>query len=258
MVNVIVNVVLVLFGLVFLVCWAHYRRQVSAFKGLGLGIVALYLVVNVLAILLGLELAIDNAFELVALSLIDLFRLYVTVTLGCYCTWQLGHPVFPLVTGQWNVSKTESSKPSLGAYVFSVGAVVAGSVAFTYILLLITPSDASAGLVGASYPSPLLSVLASFGPDLREEVIFRLGVQSFLAWALKWRGSRYWLVIVLTAALWSMAHVNAMELYWIKLIQVFPLGLALGWLNRKYGTESSILAHGTINLLLELLLSPLT
>lgn len=258
MVNVIVNVVLVLFGIAFLVCWVRYRREVSAFRGLGLGIVALYLVVNVLAILLGLELTTDNAFELVALLSIDLFRLYVTVTLGCYCTWQLGYPVFPLMTGQWNVSETESSKPSLGAYVFSVGAIVVGSVAFTYILFLITPSGASASLVGTSYSSPLLSVLASFGPDLREEVIFRLGIQSFLAWVLKWRDSRYWLVVVLTAALWSMAHVNAMEFYWVKLVQVFPLGLALGWLNRKYGTESSILAHGSINLLLELFLSPLT
>jgi membrane protease YdiL (CAAX protease family) len=36
-----------------------------------------------------------------------------------------------------------------------------------------------------------------------------------------------------------------------------PLGLALGWLYRRHGTESTIMAHTLFNLLGALVLAPL-
>ncbi len=67
----------------------------------------------------------------------------------------------------------------------------------------------------------------------------------------------YATAIVLTAALWSLGHVGALNPDWVKLAQIFPLGLALGWLYRRQGTESTIMVHALFNVLGGLVLSPL-
>jgi membrane protease YdiL (CAAX protease family) len=83
-----------------------------------------------------------------------------------------------------------------------------------------------------------------------EELIFRLGIQSFLVKYLKLEGARYWIAILITSALWTLGHVGGLDPEWVKLAQVFPVGLMLGWLFRKYGVESTILAHGLFNVVL--------
>ena len=90
-----------------------------------------------------------------------------------------------------------------------------------------------------------------------EELIFRLGIQNYLGAKLIKRRYGYASAIVLTAALWSMAHVGSLNPDWVKLAQIFPLGLALGWLYRRQGTESTIMAHALFNVLGGLVLSPL-
>ena len=83
-----------------------------------------------------------------------------------------------------------------------------------------------------------------------EEVIFRLGIQNFLAKNLNLRDSRYWIAIVITTGIWALAHANMLDPEWVKLVQVFPIGLALGFLFRKYGLEICILTHMTFNLVM--------
>ena len=77
--------------------------------------------------------------------------------------------------------------------------------------------------------------------------MFRLGIQSYLAKQLRLTGGRYWIAIVLSSALWSLAHANILNPAWVKIVQVFPLGLALGYLMRRYGLEACLLAHGGFN-----------
>ncbi len=90
-----------------------------------------------------------------------------------------------------------------------------------------------------------------------EELIFRLAIQNYLGAKLRQRRYGYATAIVLTAALWSLGHVGALNPDWVKLAQIFPLGLALGWLYRKQGTESTMMVHGLFNVLGALVLSPL-
>jgi len=96
-------------------------------------------------------------------------------------------------------------------------------------------------------PQALLFLLTfAFG----EEIFFRLGIQNFLAYRLGWRGNKYWLAIIVTSGLWTLGHVGMLEPGWVKLAQIFPLGLVLGWLFKKHGLESAICAHGLFNCLL--------
>ncbi len=83
-----------------------------------------------------------------------------------------------------------------------------------------------------------------------EELIFRLGIQSFLVKYLKLEGARYWIAILITSVLWTLGHAGGLDPAWVKLAQIFPMGLMLGWLFRKYGAESTILAHGLLNVVL--------
>jgi membrane protease YdiL (CAAX protease family) len=92
----------------------------------------------------------------------------------------------------------------------------------------------------------LFVLLVAFG----EEIVFRLGVQNFLAKYLRLRASRYWIAIVSTTVVWTMGHAGALEPAWVKLVQIFPMGLMFGWLCQRYGVESSILAHMVFNLAL--------
>jgi membrane protease YdiL (CAAX protease family) len=86
-----------------------------------------------------------------------------------------------------------------------------------------------------------------------EEIVFRLSIQSFLVKYLKLEGKRYWIAILITSILWTLGHASTLNPEWVKLAQIFPMGLMLGWLFRKYGAESTILAHGLVNVVLSFL-----
>ena len=90
-----------------------------------------------------------------------------------------------------------------------------------------------------------------------EELIFRLGIQNYLGAKLINKRYGYAIAVAFTAALWAMAHVGSLNPDWVKLAQIFPLGLALGWLYRRQGTESTIMAHALFNFVGGLVLSPL-
>lgn len=93
----------------------------------------------------------------------------------------------------------------------------------------------------------LLAVcLVAFG----EELLFRLGIQNFLAWHFKWTGNRYWIAIASASAIWTLGHTGALDPIWVKWAQIFPIGLLLGWMFKKYGAESTILTHMVFNILL--------
>jgi membrane protease YdiL (CAAX protease family) len=83
-----------------------------------------------------------------------------------------------------------------------------------------------------------------------EEIVFRLGIQNYLARLFRLQGNRYWIAIVLTGLFWSLAHASILDPEWVKIAQVFPLGLALGYVFKQYGTEACILVHGVFNVIM--------
>jgi membrane protease YdiL (CAAX protease family) len=149
---------------------------------------------------------------------------------------------------------------NLKNYFTSVIIVAIGAVLFSSILFYITSPRASdlvrqaMGLNTANasyfYKPSLFAVVIMLEFALAEEVVFRLGIQNFIASKFSWQGSEYWNAILLSSFLWTLGHVGVIEPDWVKLLQIFPIGLALGWLSKKYGTESSILAHGLFNVIM--------
>jgi membrane protease YdiL (CAAX protease family) len=146
-------------------------------------------------------------------------------------------------------------------YWLTIVGVGVGAVAYSAVLFLIT--QPRPGLIAQNILSsdveiltPLtLVVILEFA--FVEELIFRLGIQNYLGAKLINKRYGYAIAVVLTAALWSMAHIGSLDPDWVKLAQIFPLGLALGWLYRRQGTESTIMAHALFNLIGGLVLSPL-
>jgi hypothetical protein len=83
-----------------------------------------------------------------------------------------------------------------------------------------------------------------------EELVFRLGIQNFLAKQFNWQGHKYWLAILITTSLWTLGHVGVLEPGWVKMVQIFPVGIGFGWLFKRYGVESTIIAHSLFNVVL--------
>jgi membrane protease YdiL (CAAX protease family) len=140
----------------------------------------------------------------------------------------------------------------------SVAVVVAISIIYSVLLFLVTSprmSETAKQAFGVSALEPgntmsIQAVLVVLAFAVSEEIFFRLGIQNFLAKHLGWRERRYWLAIAVTALLWTLGHAGTLEPGWVKLAQIFPVGLMLGWLSRRHGVESSILAHGLFNVVL--------
>lgn len=146
------------------------------------------------------------------------------------------------------------------SYWLTILAVGVGAALYSAILFMLTlpgVGDLFREAIGSGARVTPLTLVMILEFAFTEEIFFRLGIQNFIAAKLVRRRRGYEIAIVITAILWTLGHVGVLNPDWVKLAQVFPIGLALGWLYRRYGTESTIIAHSLFNLLGGLLLSPL-
>lgn len=147
--------------------------------------------------------------------------------------------------------------------IFSLGLGVIGVA----VQLLIEQDLNALGLgVGQSLqPNALTTwwsmLLLSFSAGVVEEIVFRLGLLTILAWGVNWlwkpRGGRlkpsaYWAANILTALFFSLAHfVNysavdvalTFGLIWKTIAGNSLAALVFGWLYWKRGLEAAILTH---------------
>ena len=196
-------------------------------------------------------------FQFLILDVIAFVKIVVFTCMGIYCCSTLGITDIPLMkrlAGETD-NLGGSTRPNS---ILTVIGVITGGMAFSLILFKVTSPQLSESikemskLQGAKLgisdePSFLLALVVitfAFG----EEILFRLGIQNYLAKQFKLTENRYWIAIVLTSGLWSIAHANILDPEWVKIVQIFPLGIALGFLFKKSGLESCILAHGVFNL----------
>ena len=82
---------------------------------------------------------------------------------------------------------------------------------------------------------------------LVEEMVYRLGIQNFLADWFSKKSWPYWTAIVATSILFALGHAGAMEPSWVKLVQMVPVSLVLGFLYQRHGFESAWAAHTLFN-----------
>lgn len=90
---------------------------------------------------------------------------------------------------------------------------------------------------------------ASILAPVQEEILYRhFAMGLFYKWFGRGKAAVV-LNIAITALLFAIAHVGIVTQDWIKILQIFPAGLAFGWINHKKGLEHSILAHSAFNTL---------
>jgi membrane protease YdiL (CAAX protease family) len=93
-----------------------------------------------------------------------------------------------------------------------------------------------------------ISLPAALAMAVAEEVLFRGVIQ---AWIIRLLGGGRWAAIVgivSASLLWTIGHAANAEPLWIKLTQIFCLGLLFGWLARRWSVEAAIVAHLGLNL----------
>lgn len=147
-------------------------------------------------------------------------------------------------------------------FLTTLGVSLIGIVYTAVLFLLTSPElpeiwqkEGVPPLAGSEHGITIQVILLVLDIAIAEEIVFRLGIQSYLVKYLKLEGQRYWIAILITSVLWTLAHAGNLDPAWVKMAQIFPMGLMLGWLFRKYGVESTVLAHGLFNVVIGFLAS---
>lgn len=257
---VIYGGLMLVFSIIFLVGYFRYRKRVRPYTKYALiPAVALIMVDTAILLLNTEELGSIDVPFVMCVDLIAFVRLILFGAVGMYCAASIGTKHAPLMRSVLAGRTHLAAGPVRGLLLWAP-AIAAGGVVYSCILFTLVPVRVSDGLrellessstsLALSMQSSFLGALVMIEFAISEEVVFRLGIQNYVAQVFKLRGNNYWIAIVLTAALWSTAHVNTLEPNWAKIAQVFPFGIALGVLSRRYGIETCIAAHGLFNLVL--------
>jgi hypothetical protein len=106
--------------------------------------------------------------------------------------------------------------------------------------------DIRSNVAGRNLATLFLAILAA----VNEELLFRLFViPLFVFLGKKWE--HRWLIgVAASSALWASTHSIAAGLDWVRYIQVFPLGLVLGYTFKKRGFLSCVIIHVSSNILI--------
>lgn len=102
---------------------------------------------------------------------------------------------------------------------------------------------------GLAAPGPWTSVAAGLRAAVREELLFRL---LLLGGLLRLHRDRSpdagpGPALLVSALVWAGLHLGLVEPDWVKLAQVLPAGLVLGWLQLRLGLGAALAAHATWN-----------
>ena len=235
--------------------WFSWREKIKAFTRVALYMAAAYVSLGIVGI--ALEAGPDVSPLAVAWGFaVDFVRVLTFTAVGAYCCVLAGWRPFASPLGR-ALPQPEVPREGLSARLALIGVFVACWVGYTQLLFTAFSPQPSEfllrawGLDGVDHTADLTPIgvglvgLVAIG----EELVFRLGIQNFLATACNWWGRRYWLAIVATSAIWTLGHAGTLDPDWVKFLQIFPVGIALGWLFRKHGIESCIAVHVLFNVL---------
>lgn len=132
-----------------------------------------------------------------------------------------------------------------------------GFAAWTWLLLFLVPyrlgplprlAEAQQALQGLGAAPWIASAAYVVGAAIFEEVVFRFLVPALASARLpdRWAGA---VAGPGAALLWAFLHVGALDPAWLKVAQLFPIGVALHRLARDRGLAAACAAHGVLNLL---------
>ncbi len=264
-VAIIAVVLLLILGVVLIIAWFRHRREIQPYTRLGLYAAAV-LTIAYLVGAAGMWFAAGEthvvwlAFELT----FNFFWTIVVVATGTMLALAAAIKPFPLIRPLLgdprpvrDISLPSLPEPVSGLRAIAAPVVLLVAAALGYTALILYTIDWEPGVAKLTMAGIDMESLNPWNPfvmlsltcvSIVEELTFRLAIQNQLARMFKWRNGKYWLAIIATALLWTFVHAGAINPDWVKFLQVFPLGLALGWMARKYGIESCLAAHVLLNL----------
>ena len=234
------------------------RKAVRGYLGYGLLFGGLVVALDVLCV--ALEPKVLRALHpcvLVPMDVLVFAKIALCTCVGMYCCSALGMVDMPWLRRLAGRAGPPGPAPWKGAMA-AVGVALWG-LGLTWLLFALTHPQLSTFLRNFSQTgyarmglggkiSPLtVTVVIAFA--VGEELVFRLGLQNYLALRLGLQGRKYWIPVAITTVVWTIGHANMLDPEWVKLVQIFALGIPLGFLFRRFGLESCILAHAAFNIL---------
>ncbi|WP_405243481.1 CPBP family intramembrane glutamic endopeptidase [Lentisalinibacter salinarum] len=245
------NLILIAILIAMFVEAVQRRLFASPWLRYGLAAAALLVAADLAVYLLEADLrqVVPAWFYLIATAIL-IARALTEAVVGLSAADRLGLKPLPLVRPRTDGERR--SAPAVVAAGIAGGLVIA---AWSAALFLVTAPGPAGGGAIAPWQMPQGTALAWFltalvVTSLGEELTFRLGIQNYFG-ALFGRGAAgYWAAIVLSSALWSLGHIGRVDPEWVKFAQIFPAGLALGWLFRYAGFEACVIAHAVLNLIM--------
>ena len=241
----------------YLIFWVRNFAETKVFMRAGLTFVGIFLLIEV--VMLSAQAIIgerESSLRLVvAFDSVLAVRVYVFTVVGLLFAARLNdhYSRFVPAVGQ-APTVTAYGLPALTGKAVGYSLIVtAFMLVFSTGLFWITSPQLSPGTGDADSildgVSPLVFLVfsaAAFG----EEIVFRFGMQNALTYLWRWsRFGHHWAVLV-TAAVWTMGHVGALEPDWVKFVQVFTFGVILGQMNRRLGIVPCIIAHVLFNVVM--------
>ncbi|NES04029.1 MAG: CPBP family intramembrane metalloprotease [Okeania sp. SIO2F4] len=251
----------VFFFFAFLIIWHKRRYELQPYFSYGLLTGGILFGMQLLSIFLDIDLkslSLAKVFGIIIRLLIDSFKMMIFTTVGIDYATKLAYPLY--IKTHFSTRKVKDHLLKLSQLIIPTLAVTAFCILYSIILFKFTNPELASSMrklfesdmtrENYSAANFVFFLVAAFS----EEITYRLGIQNYLAIHLNWRHSRYWLAILVTSILWTIIHTDTLHPNWVKFAQIFPIGLLLGWLFRKYGIISCILAHGLFNVIIPLLL----
>ena len=256
--STVYGILIFIFLIIFLINSIRHRKEVKIYLKYGVFFAVTAIVLDIIVVVL-----IPNFFEVMSLptlltiNTVIFVRTVIFTCLGIYYCKKLGIVEIPLLR-RLSGKIDNFEMITWWNYITAILLVVVGAILFSVILFKLTSPQLSETMkqlskdqgarLGISSEPTVLTALVLIAYAFGEEILFRLGIQNYLAQQFRLSGNKYWVAVALTSAIWALAHANILTPEWVKIVQIFPSGIAFGFLFKKYGLESCIFAHGIFNL----------
>ncbi len=103
----------------------------------------------------------------------------------------------------------------------------------------------------STYILPLAEIVIGINAGFIEELFYRIGYLGIFVYLLRRSKYNWEIAIILSTIFWLDSHFHDIGDYnYIRIIELLPIGLTLGYVLKKYGFESSVLMHVITNLII--------
>jgi membrane protease YdiL (CAAX protease family) len=181
---------------------------------------------------------------------ISYLRYFVAVYVGIHLWRDLGNDYWGLAF--WKEHR---------ARVLGVSMVATG-VAVIYSTLLFSWLHPSSGWAvkmlfgtnrgGSGFRGAVSALLLASNFAFAEEFVYRGCFQSLITSMLPASKVNSWRAIIIVALVWTIGHAGSLSPDWVKFVQVFPLGVFLGWWYGRAGYIGSVTVHIAFNIIISL------